>query len=133
MKVRIYTNEEIAKLKQCTFVRNIKYKREIVYDPLFKLWCIMMRLDFPELSAQEIFSRGGLDVNILHPNLPRRRIKTWLENYKKFGLKYFLPETEPYQAKTITKDEIAIKDSFREQLSKYVIRELKELENAKLL
>lgn len=133
MKVRIYTDEEIAKLKQCTFVRNIKYKREIVYDPLFKLWCIMMRLDFPELSAQEIFSRGGLDVNILHPNLPRRRIKTWLENYKKFGLKYFLPETESYQAKTITKDEIAIKDSFREQLSKYVIRELKELENAKLL
>ena len=133
MKVRIYTDEEIKKLKQCTFVRNIKYKREIVYDPLFKLWCIMMRLDFPELSAQEIFSRGGLDINILHPNLPRRRIKTWLENYKKFGLKYFLPETEPYQAKKIKKDEVVVKDNFREQLSKYVIRELKKLEKVKLL
>lgn len=133
MKVRIYTDEEIDKLKQCTFVRKIKYKREIVYDPLFKLWCIMMRLDFPELSAQEIFSRGGLDTKILHPNLPQRRIKTWLENYKKFGLKYFLPETESYQAKILKKDETVKYDAFRDQLSKYVIRELKELENAKLL
>ena len=133
MKLRYYTDSELKALESNIFVKEVQYKRKIEYDTLFKLWCIMMRLDFPELSAQEIFSRGGLDINILHPNLPRRRIKTWLENYKKFGLKYFLPETEPYQAKTIKKDEVVVKDNFREQLSKYVIRELKELENAKLL
>ena len=85
MKVRVYTNEEISILRKNIFVRDVKYKREISYDPVFKLWCIMMRLDFPELSAREIFARGGFDINILHKKLPQRRIKDWLDNYRKIG------------------------------------------------
>lgn len=59
MKVHLYTDDEIAKLKQSVFVRNVKYKRELEYEPLFKLWTIVLKHDFPELTAREIFARGG--------------------------------------------------------------------------
>jgi len=127
MKVRLYTDEEIKKLKQNMFVRNIKYKREIEYDPLFKLWCIMMRYDMPELSAREIFARGGFDINILNPNLPRRRIKFWIDNYKKFGIKYFLPEDEYYQSITYLENNKVKYDSLKVQLLDYVLNRLKEI------
>lgn len=106
MKRRIYTDEEISILKKNMFVRSVKYKRELEYDPIFKLWTIMMRLECPELTAKEIFERGGMNTKILHPTLPRRRINEWLFNYKKFGIKYFIPEDTAY---TIT-------DTFKKQL-----------------
>ena len=87
MKVRLYTDEEINKLNNSIFVRSVKYKREIEYDPLFKLWTIVMKHDLPELSAREIFARGGIDINIVHKKLPQRRIKEWMDNYKKFGMR----------------------------------------------
>ena len=93
MKIRLYTDAEIAKLEQSIFVRSVKYKRELEYEPLFKLWTIVLKHDFPELTAREIFARGGLDINILHKKLPQRRIKEWMDNYKKFGIRYFLPES----------------------------------------
>lgn len=128
MKARVYTNEEISILKNNIFVKDVKYKREISYDPIFKLWCIMMRLEFPELSAREIFSRGSFDVNILHKKLPQRRIKEWLDNYKKFGIKYFLPEDESYS--TIRKPKInppITYDSMKMQLMDFVLKRLKEI------
>ena len=127
MKVRLYTDDEISKLKQSIFVRSIKYKREIEYDPLFKLWTIMMRYDFPELSAKEIFARGGLDTNILHKKLPQRRIKDWVDNYKKFGIRYFLPEDEYYHSITYVKDNKIVYDSMKMQLMDFVLKRLKEL------
>lgn len=128
MKVRLYTDNEIKKLKQCIFVRNIKYKREIEYDPIFKLWTIMMRYDMPELSAREIFARGGFDINILHKKLPQRRIKDWVDNYKKFGIRYFLPEDEYYQSITYEKNNTVYYDTFKMQILDYVLRRLKEID-----
>lgn len=128
MKVRIYTNEEISILRKNIFVRDIKYKREISYDPIFKLWCIMMRLDFPELSAREIFARGGFDVNILHKKLPQRRIKDWLDNYRKFGIKYFLPETDSYSSIRKVQENLPITyDNMKMQLIDFVLKRLKEI------
>ncbi len=128
MKVRLYTDDEIKKLKQCVFVRNIKYKREIEYDPVFKLWTIMMKHDMPELTAKEIFARGGFDVNILHKKLPQRRIKEWVDNYIKFGIRYFLPENEYYQSITkVTDNNDVVYDSFKMQLLDYVLKRLKEI------
>ena len=101
MKVHLYTDEEINKLNNSIFVRSVKYKREIEYDPLFKLWTIVIKHDLPELSAREIFARGGIDINIIHKKLPQRRIKEWMDNYKKFGIRYFLPEDEYYQPKDL--------------------------------
>lgn len=128
MKVRVYTNEEISILRKNIFVRDVKYKREINYDPVFKLWCIMMRLDFPELSAREIFARGGFDINILHKKLPQRRIKDWLDNYRKFGIKYFLPETDSYSTIRKTKESLPITyDNMKMQLIDFVLKRLKEI------
>lgn len=127
MKVRLYTETEIQKLKQSIFVRNIKYKREIEYDPLFKLWTIMMRYDLPELSAREIFARGGFDINILNKKLPQRRIKEWIDNYKKFGIRYFLPEDQYYQSITHQKNNKVAYDSMKAQLLDYVLKRLREL------
>lgn len=130
MKVRIYNNEELDSLKKNIFVREIKYKREISYDPIFKLWTIMMRLDFPELSAREIFARGGFDVNILHKKLPQRRIKEWLDNYKQFGIKYFLPESESYSTIRNQKKSLPITyDNMKMQLIDFVLKRLKEINN----
>lgn len=129
MKVRLYTEEEIKTLKQNMFIRNIKYKREIEYDPLFKLWCIVMKYDKPELSAREIFARGGFDINILHKSLPRRRIKDWWDNYKKFGIRYFFPEDEYYQTiATIKKEKISY-DNVKLQIMNYVLKRLEEIKN----
>lgn len=127
MKVRLYTNDEIKKLEQNMFVRKVKFKREIEYDPLFKLWAIMMRLEFPELSAREIFARAGFDVNILHHRLPQRRVKDWLDNYKKFGIRYFLPEDAHYQSITYLKDKKIVYDTMKVQLMDFVLSKLKEL------
>lgn len=128
MKARLYTDNEIKILKQCIFVRNIKYKREIEYDPIFKLWTIMMRYDMPELSAREIFARGGFDVNILHKKLPQRRIKDWVDNYKRYGIRYFLPEDDYYQSITYIKDNKLVYDSMKMQLLDYVLKRLKEID-----
>lgn len=108
MKKRMYSEEEMELLKKCKFVLSIKYGTQIEYDPLFKIWCIMMKLDKPELTAREIFERGGMNIDILHKTLPRRRISEWMYNYGKFGIDYFLPKDEPY---TIT-------DEFKKQLYK---------------
>jgi hypothetical protein len=114
MKRRIYTDIEIKILKQNMFICDVKYLRQIEYDPLFKLWCIYMKLNCPELTAREIFERAGMNIEILHPSLPRRRIQEWIYNYNKFGKNYFIPEDKPY----------TINDSFKQQLYKIVNGEL---------
>ena len=127
MKVRLYTDEEIKKLNNSIFVRSVKYKREIEYDPLFKLWAIVMKHDLPELSAREIFARGGIDINIVHKKLPQRRIKEWMDNYEKFGIRYFLPEDEYYQNITYVKDNKVHYDTMKMQLMDFVLKRLKEI------
>lgn len=130
MKIRIYTDSEIAKLKSNMFVRNIHYKRQIEYDPIFKLWTIVLRKDCPHLSAREIFARGGFDVNILHKNLPQKRIKEWYDNYKKFGIKYFLPEDEFYTSIQYKQDDgTPTYDNVKLQILNFVLSRLKEYQN----
>lgn len=120
MKRRIYTDEEIKILKSNIFITDINYKRELVYDPIFKLWTIFMRLECPELTAKEIFERAGINTTILHPDLPRKRIKFWIYNYKKFGVKYFIPVDEPY----------TLNDKFKKQILDIVLRRLEQDERS---
>ena len=61
-------------------------------------------------------------------NLPYRRIGEWYDNYKKFGLNYFLPELEPYCSKEIKVQEIK-EDTFKLKLLKVVLNRLREIEN----
>ena len=101
MKRRLYSEEEIELLKECKFVLDVKYKTQIEYDPIFKVWCIMMKFECPELTAKEIFERAGMNTNILHKSTPRKRIADWIYSYKRYGIEYFLKENEPY---TLTDD-----------------------------
>lgn len=131
MKLRYYTDSELKTLESNIFVKEIQYKRKIEYDTLFKLWCIMMRFDCPELTAKQIFERAGFDCSILSDTLPYRRIGEWLKQYKRYGINYFLPELEPYCSKGITKKEIK-EDTFKLKLLQTVLKRLKEIENEKV-
>ena len=127
MKLRYYTESEITKLKSNMFINDVIYKRRIEYDTIFKLWCIMMRLKFPELTGKQIFERGGIDTTILHDDLPYRRIGKWLKNYKKYGVSYFLPEYEPYHSlDNLTSEEK--EDIVKLKLLRVVLKDLKEME-----
>ena len=129
MKIRLYTDEEISKLKQSIFIKSVKYKRELEYEPIFKLWTIVLKHDYPELTAREIFARGGIDTNILHKKLPQRRIKEWIDNYKKFSIRYFLPENECYSSINTKEKDIVHSNDLKDQLMKFVLKRLKEINN----
>lgn len=128
MKLRFYTDKELESLNSNMFVKTVHYKRTIEYDVVFKLWCIMMRLKFPELTGKQIFARAGFDVNMLHDNLPYRRIAEWLKNYCKFGLNYFLPELKPYHSLEKKKTNADESELFKLKLLKEILKELKEVE-----
>ena len=127
MKIRYYTDKELELLTKNMFVKEVHLKRTIEYDVVFKLWCIMMRLEFPELTGKDIFLKAGFDVDMLHDNLPYRRIADWVKNYKRFGLNYFLPDLEPYHSldvKNVKKD-----DLFKTRLLSFILIRLKELDS----
>lgn len=128
MKIRIYTKEELEALNKNMFVKEVRLKREIVYDPVFKLWTIMMRLYEPQLSAKEIFSRAGFDTAILSDRIPMDRIREWLNRYMKYGVKYFIPEDESYSSvkrKTLNDKNLDFKDA----LLKCILKKLEEYNN----
>ena len=130
MKIRLYTDDEIDQLNKSIFIRSVKYKRELEYEPIFKLWTIVLKHDCPELTAREIFARGGIDTNIIHKKLPQRRIKEWIDNYKKFGLAYFLPEDEFYKSIIHTQNKDKTEDDkLKSQLMEFVLNRLKDIKN----
>ena len=129
MKIRLYTDEEITTLKKSFFIRDVKYKREIEYEPIFKLWTIVLKHDCPELTAREIFARGGIDTDILHKKLPQRRIKEWIDNYNKFGIEYFLPEDESYKSIGHKEKDKQKPDDLKIKIMDFVLKRLKEIGN----
>ncbi len=106
MKNRIYTKEEIKILELNPFVLKIKYKREIEYDPVFKLWCIVLKKERPDLSAKEIFELGKFKTDLLSDELPRRRISEWNKKYNRFGVNYFLPIDGAYEINELIRKDI---------------------------
>ena len=85
-----YTIKEIKKLKNNIYIRDVKYGREIEYEPAFKLWAVYMRLSHPELSARDIFQIAGFDMDIINNKIPKRNVHNWCELYIKFGVDYFI-------------------------------------------
>jgi len=96
MKERIYTDDEVKILEKNCFIKKVENRKRIEYEPIFKLWTIYMKNKYPDLTAREIFEKAGINTSILHPTLPRRRIKTWNDIYKKFGKEYFLSQSDIY-------------------------------------
>lgn len=89
---KIYTEEEIKYLKQNPFVREVEYNRFINYDPVFKLWCVLAKMKYPEMTCRGLFYAAGFPIEIMNPALPQRRIKSWMNTYARFGEDYFLRE-----------------------------------------
>ena len=85
-----YTISEIKKLKNNIYIRDVKYGREIEYEPAFKLWAVYMRISHPELSAKTIFEIAGIDTDIINGRIPKRNLHNWCELYIKFGKDYFI-------------------------------------------
>lgn len=103
-KIRVYNNNEINILLNNINVERIKNKSQIVYKNEFKLWAVKMKINNPEMTAREIFSLGGFDMNVLDEQTPQKRLSSWLKRYKMFGEDYF-NNTNAYSYKAITKDE----------------------------
>ena len=110
-----YSYEELTKLKKNTYIVDVKYDREIHYEPVFKLWTVFMRLSHPELPAKEIFEIAGIDTSILNNDLPRRNIHNWCEMYIEYGREYFL-----------NKMNYTIYNPFFYELSKNILSEIKK-------
>lgn len=106
MKRRLFTNEEIKILELNPFILKVKYKRELEYDPVFKLWCVIMKFERPDLSAKEIFDKAKFNTTILNDSLPRRRINEWSKKYNKFGVAYFLPIESAYEINNSIRNDI---------------------------
>lgn len=128
MKLRYYTDKELEILNNNMFVLSVRYKREIEYDVVFKLWCVMMRLKNPELTGKQIFEQGGFDTSILHESLPYRRIADWVKNYRKFGLYYFIPDLLPYHSLENKKESLDKNEAYKLRLLRDVLFELKKME-----
>lgn len=90
MKCKIYTEKEIEKLKKNPFVIEVERHRFIKYDALFKLWCVIQRILYPEKTCREIFASAGFDISIMSPKLPQSRIKDWENVFYRFGYGYFI-------------------------------------------
>ena len=130
MNLRYYTDKEINELQSNIFINEIKNKRTIQYNYVFKLWCVMMRLEMPYLTAKDIFKRGGFNISILHNDLPRKRINEWIRNYKKYGKDYFLPETNYYTSLNKKVDNPS-HDDFIEKLLNVILYRLNKLDEKK--
>ena len=99
-RIRIFTDDEIIKLLKNPNILEIRNKSQLVYSNNFKIYAIREKLKHPEKTAREIFVNAGFDMNIINERTPQRRIKEWMNRYKKFGIEYFL-EKNKYRYQTI--------------------------------
>lgn len=92
MKSKIYTNLEIENLEKSPFVLEVRNKRFIHYDPLFKLWTILQRKKYPERTCRELFEYAGFNTRLMNPKLPQTRIKSWENLFYRYGVDYFISD-----------------------------------------
>ena len=92
MKSKIYSDLEVANLEKSPFVLEVRKKRFISYDPLFKLWTILQRKKYPEKTCRELFEYAGFNTKLMNPKLPQTRIKSWENLYFRYGMDYFISD-----------------------------------------
>lgn len=90
MKTKIYTKEEQQMYLKNPFVNDIIYDRFIVYDPIFKLWCVLKRLTDSSETSRHLFYVAGFPIELMSPKLPQARIKEWESTFYRYGADYFL-------------------------------------------
>lgn len=105
MRKHLYTDEEIKILSDNAFILDIKGKSSIEYDPLFKLWAVILKIKCPYLTSKDIFELGGFDTSILNPRLPQRRIHDWHVNFNRYGMDYFTCDNPYFNISNIDIDD----------------------------
>lgn len=132
MKSKIYTEQEIILLKQNPFVLDIKYNRFIEYDPIFKLWCVLAKNLYPEVSARSLFYIAGFPLQIMNPNLPQKRILAWRNIFFRYGKEYFLYSKDYEMLNIIPFKNMEINRESTNDLKKRIYSEVRAmLENEK--
>jgi len=86
---RVFTEYEIEELLKNKNILGIRYEKEIIYSPEFKLWAVEEKLKYPKKTARQIFEEAGFDMKILDERTPQRRLNAWVKKYKRFGVEYF--------------------------------------------
>ena len=129
MKSKIYADLEVESLEKSPFVLEVRRKRFIHYDPLFKLWTILQRKKYPEKYCRELFEYAGFNTKLMNPKLPQTRIKSWENLYYRYGMDYFVSEKTYAILLDYFKGEVFIsKDDTQTTIYKLKIyKELKDL------
>ena len=129
MKSKIYTNLEIENLEKSPFVLEVRNKRFIHYDPLFKLWTILQRKKYPERTCRELFEYAGFNTRLMNPKLPQTRIKSWENLFYRYGVDYFVSDKSYALLLEFFNGEVVImKDETQKNIYRLKIyKELKDL------
>lgn len=129
MKSKIYTNLEIENLEKSPFVLEVRNKRFIHYDPLFKLWTILQRKKYPERTCRELFEYAGFNTKLMNPKLPQTRIKSWENLFYRYGVDYFVSDKSYALLLEFFNGEVVImKDETQKNIYRLKIyKELKDL------
>lgn len=129
MKSKIYTNLEIENLEKNPFVLEVRNKRFIHYDPLFKLWTILQRKKYPERTCRELFEYAGFNTKLMNPKLPQTRIKSWENLFYRYGVDYFVSDKSYALLLEFFNGEVVImKDETQKNIYRLKIyKELKDL------
>ncbi len=128
MKSKIYTDLEINNLEKSPFVLEVRNKRFIHYDPLFKLWTILQRKKYPERTCRELFEYAGFNTKLMNPKLPQTRIKSWENLFYRYGVDYFISDKSYALLLEFFKGEVVImKDETQKNI--YRLKIYKELKN----
>ena len=129
MKSKIYTNLEIENLEKSPFVLEVRNKRFIHYDPLFKLLTILQRKKYPERTCRELFEYAGFNTKLMNPKLPQTRIKSWENLFYRYGVDYFVSDKSYALLLEFFNGEVVImKDETQKNIYRLKIyKELKDL------
>lgn len=129
MKSKIYTDLEIVNLEKSPFVLEVRNKRFIHYDPLFKLWTILQRKKYPERTCRELFEYAGFNTKLMNPKLPQTRIKSWENLFYRYGVDYFVSDKSYALLLEFFNGEVVImKDETQKNIYRLKIyKELKDL------
>ena len=129
MKSKIYTNLEIENLEKSPFVLEVRNKRFIHYDSLFKLWTILQRKKYPERTCRELFEYAGFNTKLMNPKLPQTRIKSWENLFYRYGVDYFVSDKSYALLLEFFNGEVVImKDETQKSIYRLKIyKELKDL------
>lgn len=129
MKSKIYTDLEIVNLEKSPFVLEVRNKRFIHYDSLFKLWTILQRKKYPERTCRELFEYAGFNTKLMNPKLPQTRIKSWENLFYRYGVDYFVSDKSYALLLEFFNGEVVImKDETQKNIYRLKIyKELKDL------